>query len=225
MTFFLIRTVNFTKYLSANKLSLNVTKTTYSLFHPASKKRFLREPLPFLKSDNIAIERENVTKFLGVLIDENLSWKQHINDVSTKISKSIGILYKSRGIVKQSLLKQLYFSFIHCHSKYANIAWGSTYKSKLEGLYCHQKHAASIINVKDRFTHAQPLLHKMKALKIFHLNSFHIIFFIFKCKKKIAPPIFHNLFTPRFEKKYNIQSRGKLTKPHLWNEPWSTFME
>ena len=48
---------------------------------------------------NIVIERENITKFLGVLIDENLSWKQHINHASTKISKSISILYKSRGIV------------------------------------------------------------------------------------------------------------------------------
>ena len=47
--------------------------------------------------DTAAIDRENVTKFqfLGILIDENLSWKQHINDVSTKISKSIGILYQS----------------------------------------------------------------------------------------------------------------------------------
>ena len=184
--------------------------------------------------DNIVIERENVTKFLGVLTDENLSWKQHINDVSTKISKSIGILYKSRGIVKQPLLKQLYFSFIHCHLNYANIAWASTYKSKLEGLYRHQKHAARIINFKDRFTDAQPLLHNMKALNIFQINLFHIIFFMFKCKKKIAPPIFHNLFTPIPENEYNIRSRGKLTEPfyrkkrtqfnidyrgpHLWNE-------
>ena len=72
-------------WFKANKLSPNLTKTKYSLFHPASKKRFLREPLPFLKMDNIAIERENVTKFLGVIIDENLSWKQHINGVTTKI--------------------------------------------------------------------------------------------------------------------------------------------
>ena len=125
----------------------------------------------------------------------------HGNDVSTKISKSIGILYKSRGIVKQSLLKQLYFSFIHCHLNYANIAWASTYN------------AARIINFKDRFTHAQPLLHNMKALNIFQINLFHIIFFMFKCKKKIAPPIFHNLFTPIPENKCNIRSRGKLTKP------------
>ena len=72
-------------WFKTNKLSLNLTKTIYSLFHPPSKKRFLRETLPFLKVDNIAIERENVTNILGVLIDENLSWKQHINDVSTKI--------------------------------------------------------------------------------------------------------------------------------------------
>ena len=107
-------------------------------------------------------------------------------------------------------------------------------KSELEGLYRHQKHVARLINFKDRFTHAQPLLHNMKTLSIFHINLFHIIFFMFKYKKKIAPPIFHNLFTPILENKYNIQSRGRLTKPfyrkkrtqfntdyrgpHLWNE-------
>ena len=69
--------------------------------------------MPFSKVDNIVTEREKVSKFLGVLIDEKFSWKQHINDVSTKISKSNGILFKSRGIVKQPLLKQLYLSFIH----------------------------------------------------------------------------------------------------------------
>ena len=74
----------------------------------------------------------------------------------------------------------------------------------------------------------------MKTLDIFQTNLFHIIFFMFKCKKKIAPPIFHNLFTPKPENKYNIRSRGKLAKPfyrkkrtqfnidyrspHLWNE-------
>ena len=94
--------------------------------------------------DNIEIERENFAKFLCVRIDENLSRKQHINDGSTKTSKRIGILYKSREIVKQPLLKQLYFSIIHCHLNYANIARTSTYKSKLEGLYHHQKYVARI---------------------------------------------------------------------------------
>ena len=63
--------------------------------------------------NNIAIETENVTKFFGVLIDRNHSWKQHINDFSTIVSKSIVILCKSRGIVKQPSLKQLHLSFIY----------------------------------------------------------------------------------------------------------------
>ena len=54
-------------WFKANKLSLNLANTKYSLFHPASKRRFLREPLPFSKVDNTVIERENVAKFLGVL--------------------------------------------------------------------------------------------------------------------------------------------------------------
>ena len=97
---------------------------------------------------------------------------------------------------------------------YANIAWASTCKSKLDGLYRHQKHATRKINFKDRFTHAQPLLHDMKAVNIFQINFFHKIFHImFKCKKKIAPPIFHNLLTPKPENKYNIRSREKLIEP------------
>ena len=48
--------------------------------------------------DNIVIERENDTKFLDVLIDDNLLWEQHINDISTKIQKNIGIPYKFREI-------------------------------------------------------------------------------------------------------------------------------
>ena len=59
-------------WFKANILSLNWTKAKYSLFHPASKKkkkkRFLRELLPLLKTDNIVIERENVTKCLAILI-------------------------------------------------------------------------------------------------------------------------------------------------------------
>ena len=72
--------------------------------------------------------------------------KQYIDDVSKKISKGIGVFYKSRGIVKQSVLKQLYFSLIPCHLNYTNIALASTYESKLEEIHRHQKQAARIIN-------------------------------------------------------------------------------
>ena len=136
-------------WFKANKLFLNISKTKYSLFHSTRKRKDIPNILPPLHIDNVPVKREFVTKFLGVYLDENISWKHHINIVSTKVCKSIGILYRTRCILSKFLRKQLYFSFINCYLNYANIAWASTNKSKLQALYRHQKHAARIINFKD----------------------------------------------------------------------------
>ena len=61
-------------WFKANKLSLNKSKTKYYLFHSPSKKRFLPDILPVLKVKETQITRDPVTKFLGIFIDENLSW-------------------------------------------------------------------------------------------------------------------------------------------------------
>ena len=66
-----------------------------------SKRQFLPQTLPNLLIQDIHIKSEYGTKFLGVFIDENLSWKQHIEILSSKISKSIGILYKSRDVLSK----------------------------------------------------------------------------------------------------------------------------
>ena len=71
------------------------------LYFTLSKRQFLTQTLPNLLIEDIHIKREHVTKFLGVFIDENLSWKQHIEILSSKISKSIGILYKSRDVLSK----------------------------------------------------------------------------------------------------------------------------
>ena len=68
-------------------------------FYPTSKKRFMTTKLSELFIDGISLERETVTKFLGVISDENITWKAHINTISTKISRTIGILYRSRLII------------------------------------------------------------------------------------------------------------------------------
>ena len=113
---------NVSMWFKSNKLSLNVDKTKWLLFHPLSKRQSLLQTFPNVLIEHIHIKREYETKFLGVFIDENLSWKQHIDIVSSKISKSIGILYKSRDVLSKQCLKQLYFSFIHSYVNYANIA-------------------------------------------------------------------------------------------------------
>ena len=145
-------------WLESNKLSLNVDKTNWLLFHPLSKRQLLLQNLPNLLMENMKKGTCN-----------NLSWKQQTDIVSSKISKSIDILYKSRDILSKKCLKQLYFSFIHNYVNFANIARPSTSISKLERLYRCQEHAARVIYHKDWYAHASPLLNDMKSLNVFQL--------------------------------------------------------
>ena len=66
-------------WFKANKLSLNISKTKYSLFHSTRKRKDIRNILPPLHIDNVPIKREFVTKFLGVYLDENITWKHRVN--------------------------------------------------------------------------------------------------------------------------------------------------
>jgi len=175
-------------------LSLNSSKTKYILFHSNHKKKALPSILPIIRTDKTTIERTKSSKFLGVLIDENLSWDPHINTINTKISKNIGLLYKSRPFLSFNNLKLLYFSFINSYLSYANIAWASTHKTKLSSLYKRQKLASRIIFYKDKRTHANPLLKQMNALNVYQINIYQNILFMLKHKLGIVPSRFINNF-------------------------------
>ena len=78
-------------WFKANKLSLNISKTTYMLF--SNRKSIVNEAINVKIDENI-IDRVRECKFLGTIIDENLSWKPRISLITGKISKNIGIMFK-----------------------------------------------------------------------------------------------------------------------------------
>ena len=143
--------------------------------------------LPTITFNNIEIKRENSVKFLGVIIDENLTWKNHIEVVENKISKNIGVLYRASHLLDFKNLLKIYFSFIHIYISYANIAWVST---KLQGILKKQKHAARINFHANRFDHSGPLLNEMKALNVYQINLIETLKFMHKTKYGIIPRIF-----------------------------------
>ena len=79
---------NIASWLSANKLSLNIKKTHFIIFKSRGKK--INQNVS-IKIDNQEIEQVKHTKFLGLHIDNELSWKYHIEQVASKISKMTGI--------------------------------------------------------------------------------------------------------------------------------------
>ena len=85
---------NINEWFVANKLSLNVGKTKYCFFHKPSNKDNIPLQLPNLTTNNHKIKREESVKFLGVLLDENVSWKKHFKYIENKCAKNYGLLYK-----------------------------------------------------------------------------------------------------------------------------------
>ena len=204
---------NISKWFKCNKLTLNSNKTKWILFHTIAKKPYLPQNLPEIFINNTVIKRHYVTKFLGVFLDENITWKAHIDYISTKISKSIGILYKSRKYLCKKDLTQLYYSFVHTYLNYANIAWGSTEKSKLQCLYRRQKHAIRLINFADRYTHSKPFFIEMKILNIYELNVFNVLCFMYLWKNNLSLPIFKVLFSEKPINKYTLRNNKFMHEP------------
>ena len=103
--------VNVTEWLNANKLSLNVSKTYYIIF----RSQGMRNPVvttPLIIKDE-TIKRDHKTKFLGVILDEKLTWADHILYIKGKLAKGLGIICKARKLLNAQTLRTLYHCFVY----------------------------------------------------------------------------------------------------------------
>ena len=132
-------------WFKANKLSVNASKTNYMILgtpHMTSVK--VCEDLN-VSLNNTTLERVQFTKFLGVLNDECLTWKQDIDCVYKTISRNIGIMNKLKYAIPGYILHTLYCTLITPNLNYGIFIWGSTCKSYLDKLIKLQKWAIRTI--------------------------------------------------------------------------------
>ena len=104
----------------------------------------------------ISLECKNYVKYLGVLIDENLSWKYHIAHIASKISKTIGIIASLRHFVPLNTLHHIYISLIQPYLLYGIVAWGQAAKTYKNKILILQKRALRLMFFGDYNSHAVP---------------------------------------------------------------------
>ena len=100
---------NISRWFNSNKLSLNAGKTKFALFHNVRQRDNISLVLPTLKINNTLIKQVDHIKFLGVLFDENITCKNHINLIENKIAKSLGILHRAKFFLSKNLGKMFIF--------------------------------------------------------------------------------------------------------------------
>ena len=106
------------KWLDANKLSLNVEKTNFMIFHSLYNRI---DENPIIKIGKKTIQRAKFVKFLGLLLDENLSWKFHLKELSTKLARTCGVISKVKSLLSVDVLLCLYNSLFLFFAQYGII--------------------------------------------------------------------------------------------------------
>ena len=179
-------------WLNINKLSLNLKKTHFIIFRRKREKILLSKSLIM---NNVVIEMTENTKFLGVIIDQNLTFYSHIAYIKGKISRALGILYKSKKFFDRSVLKLLYNSFIHPLFTYCICIWGNAPQLYLDPLVKLQKRAIRTIAGVKRFTHTAPFFREFRILNLSNIYIYNILLIMYKYHQVKLPLIFKSFFT------------------------------
>ena len=205
----------FHKWLKANKLSLNVNKTKAMAFHMPQKK----VRLPHLKIAGTNIEFVDNFNFLGITINKHLNWTSHINNVSVKISKTIGILNTLKHVLPINILRTIYNSLILCHLNYGVLLWGAQLNDN-DKLHKLQKKAVRIITTSRYFAHSEPILKQLYLLKSHDIYKLQLLKFIYKLVHRQLPQYFNQLqFTLKNQQhRYHIRGRQKVCIPRVNHE-------
>jgi hypothetical protein len=178
-------------WFKLNKLSLNVKKTNYILFTSKCKSNLSALEI---KIDNTLIGEVRSTKFLGVIINQTLTWNDHIRAVQQKINKNSGIIRKISKSLPQSVLVNLYHTLVEPYLTYCNIVWGINRTTILDKLFISQKKIIRIITLSKYNAHTKPLFAKLSVFTVYQLNDFQVACFVYRCIHNILPNKFCAMF-------------------------------
>ena len=203
-------------WLRSNKLSLNINKTFYLLFHRARIK-----PVKIsMEMNGSIINRVNSIKYLGVIIDNKLNWIEHIADVKNKTSKGVGILFRTRHLLCRKSLINLYYSFVYHYLIYCMEAWGSA--CQLHPLLLTQKKVIRVITFSPYLAQTDPMFTKFNILPLNKIIFSRIGIMMYKYSKGLLPEVIGEMYRQNNDiHSHRTRSRDLLSIPqgtiHLIN--------
>ena len=168
-------------WLIENRLSLNISKTKAMMFHHPTKTNVF---YPEIKLDSHTVSYVSDFKFLGIMIDSSLSWKSHIEYISTKIMSCIGVLSRLKNIIPCDIKLKIYTGLIHCHLNFATVLWGQNCGpiSKLQ-----TRALRLVLNLKYNSAHTDSIYRRLKILRVDDIYNLCLVKFYNDNKLKTLP--------------------------------------
>ena len=219
------------RYMYLNKLHINMSKCCYIHFIPKHTKQLngQDDSSHQLLLDDFPIKKVSQTKFLGVIIDDQLSWEPHITALKRKLNHASATLYRIRDSLPECLHKDLYHTLFESHLVYCISVWGGSSPSKISRLWISQKHCVRVLfgnkeAFLDKFRtcvrarpinnqllgedfymreHTKPLFKHHNVLALQNLYTYHTLMEVSKILKLRSPISLHDQF--------NISTRKETT--------------
>ena len=133
-----------------------------------------RNHLP-ITIDGHIMETVQETKFLGVIIQNDLRWTAHMKHERSKLAKAIGILYKARSKLSVNTLLMLYYAFLYPYIHYCNTVWGGGSTVHLNPIHLLQKRAIRAIYGFSHVGSTAPYFAESRVMTSFQVNLYHVI--------------------------------------------------
>ena len=211
---------NVSMYMLVNKLHINLGKCCYMKFRPILNITETNLEDRIIKIGETPIKQVSETKFLGIIIDDKLTWNPQIQYLRRKLSSSIGILNRIKDSIPISLHKNLYHTLFESHLCYGINSWGGVPESKLRPLFKIQKRCIRILfGNKEKYLnkfktccrvrpveeqilgqehyekeHTKPLLNKHNLMTVHNLYVYHCSMDTFKTLKYRIPISLYSLY-------------------------------
>ena len=181
------------RWLLCNKLKLNSSKTKYMVLYPNSRK-YKNTNFNLTLQNGTTIEKVKQYRYLGLIIDDQLSWKPHINTLKSKLCKTLGILYKLRHFTNKRVLITIFNSLFLSHLNYGILCWGRAKKTFLEPIKILLNKALRCINFYNYTDSVSHLLIRDWLLQVDELFKLELSKFMHKFVNGKLPSKFDNYF-------------------------------
>jgi len=151
-------------WMRSNRLSINYNKTAYMILTATRSQNCNFE----ISMNGVRIQQTDSIKYLGVIIDNKLSWKPQISSLCRKLSQACGVVCKIRHFADIKILRLIYFSLFHSHLQYCIIDWERAYKTVIRQVL--QNRIVKYMTFSDRTSSASNIF---KLLKIFKVSDLY----------------------------------------------------
>lgn len=193
--------IKISHWLVVNKMCVNESKSKVMFFHPRQKEF----TPPTIHLNGIEIECVEEFNYLGITLHKNLTWKSHIQRISSKIAKVIGILNRMKHFIPSFTLKLIYESLIVSHIRYGILIWGAD----VTNIYKLQKKAIRIITKSKYNAHSSPLFKKLDILTAPDLRKQNELCFYYKFIHNRLPSYYHDDFISYQHQLHSHHTRGQ----------------